>query len=877
MMKTLPITILEEDVCVGDDNLSSAQINLEQPPSNLPSSTASPAPLDQRNLNFNTVADSTCTGGAHEAAPSTVTINWEGAHAQETAAAPPPAAQCPPPHSVGASVAEGLGMNGPQPGPDWTGTVNRPAGTPEPVSAADLGVKLNKRLFFKVFKVVGPVERIDDPLLSTFWRAVCPSCTRKGRDPLAKQLFIKVGSSGRARISCVGCTQDEILAATNGRLTTADLHTEIQAGQFGVSNIGRLTDEFLKHLAKGGPSEAQLCQLHGGIADSVLNELHNRVATAEANLAAANAIERTLVIQTGWAWQPTGPDSTFAWQPIYRSAGVVPPSDSTPGSTPDSTPDSTPGSTFGGSMAEGFGRPDQANPPPSFTQHCTDTPPSPPLPVNPAHQAALQACQEACQQLAAAKQLLEHATAKQAIVQKLIDSDMIRLRHYYLDWFAYTARGWIPVTDQDIETGVRRFLDSIELVHCDGPGQVTAVEPNIRLVCEVLACLRSRCHVSSSQSQPCWLYDEVPAGYPAADRVIALRNGILPIDGPPDAALLPNRPGLFTLTRLNFDYDPAAECPTLMRCIDEWSAGEAAWGLRLQEMAGYTLIPGQLYGKIFMLCGVTRSGKSVTMRVFCHMHGKQNCISPSLQDLGCQFIGDEVSGKAIINIPDATNAGLHTKSVVGRLKVWSGGDASLRQIKSEKGCQDEVSGKIFITSNSILTLPDDSDAFSGRIVNLRYGHSFRGSEDPNLFDKLVAEAPGILRWMVEGMRRLRSQNGVFTPVQSSVEDFEDLQLQSQPVLAFIDSQCRLDRQAVRLPLHVLWTAYQDWFQASHPSGHVGNEDAFSRQLAGVPGVERCRVRIDGHRISMFGGIVILNPELSRKLHETVESRQQAQR
>ncbi len=68
-----------------------------------------------------------------------------------------------------------------------------------------------------------------------------------------------------------------------------------------------------------------------------------------------------------------------------------------------------------------------------------------------------------------------------------------------------------------------------------------------------------------------------------------------------------------------------------------------------------------------------------------------------------------------------------------------------------------------LISNELPWLTDASGALVSRLVILRFTESFYGREDQGLFDRLVAELPGILLWAMEGWRRLRERGHFVQP------------------------------------------------------------------------------------------------------------------
>jgi len=64
-------------------------------------------------------------------------------------------------------------------------------------------------------------------------------------------------------------------------------------------------------------------------------------------------------------------------------------------------------------------------------------------------------------------------------------------------------------------------------------------------------------------------------------------------------------------------------------------------------------------------------------------------------------------------------------------------------------------------------LLDLSDGFFRRLVIFNFNRQFQGSAvDPDLSSKLLLELPGIVRWAIDGLRRLRERGRFEKPISS---------------------------------------------------------------------------------------------------------------
>src|SRR6266567_8759688 len=149
-------------------------------------------------------------------------------------------------------------------------------------------------------------------------------------------------------------------------------------------------------------------------------------------------------------------------------------------------------------------------------------------------------------------------------------------------------------------------------------------------------------------------------------------------------------------------------------------------------------------------------------------------------------------------------------------------------------------------------LNDASGAFASRFILLVLTESFLGREDHGLFDKLIAELPGILNWSIEGWRRL-NERGYFVQPHSARELVEQLEALSSPIRSFAADRCEI-RAGNSVPVDDLFKAWQTWSNAQG-RGHPGTKQTFGRDLkAAFPGITTPQPRSpDGKRYRAYEG------------------------
>lgn len=71
-----------------------------------------------------------------------------------------------------------------------------------------------------------------------------------------------------------------------------------------------------------------------------------------------------------------------------------------------------------------------------------------------------------------------------------------------------------------------------------------------------------------------------------------------------------------------------------------------------------------------------------------------------------------------------------------------------------------------IAVNKLPQLPDEVGTIKPRLLLLHFSESFAGREDTTRKDRLLAEAPGVAAWALQGLRRLRIAGQFTEPAKS---------------------------------------------------------------------------------------------------------------
>lgn len=418
------------------------------------------------------------------------------------------------------------------------------------------------------------------------------------------------------------------------------------------------------------------------------------------------------------------------------------------------------------------------------------------------------------------------------------------LRDHRGDFFWWDGTRWPDLATRDVRATAYQWLEHATYIH-PKKGAVP-FEPRRRTIGDVIDATRAIVLVDSGIEAPAWT--DGPNTFPATE-MISLENGLL---HGPSRTLLPHTPAFFVHHSLPFPFVAQAPAPErLLHFLRElWPQDESSI-TALQEVFGYILGGDTGLQKIFLLVGPKRSGKGTIGRVLTGLLGAHHVAAPTLASLQTNFGLQPLIGKPLALVSDARmSAKADSKIVVERLLSVSGEDSLTIDRKYRDPWTGRLPTRFVVLTNELPRLSDSSGALASRFIMFVLTRSFYGRENPRLTGELLAEAPAIFNWALEGLDRL-NQRGHFVNPDSGAEAIQQLEDLSSPIGAFIRDICVIGNYEVEVD--VLWGAWKGWCERENR--HPGTKAVFCRDLrAAVPGVKRQKPRRDDDRVNVYTGI-----------------------
>jgi P4 family phage/plasmid primase-like protien len=439
---------------------------------------------------------------------------------------------------------------------------------------------------------------------------------------------------------------------------------------------------------------------------------------------------------------------------------------------------------------------------------------------------------------------------------KFISLERGHLKHYRDDFYDHRDGRYVPLDDDAIKTHLYRFLDAA--LTRNKKGELVPFCPGIHSVSETMAATRAHTYVNSDRELPCWL--DGRSG-PNPEDLICFPNGILDIR---TGAFSPPDPMLFTTSAVGFEYDPAAPSPVKwINFLDQIYDGDDDQIGGLQEMFGYCISNDVSQEKAFGWIGPKRSGKDTKRRMLCTLLPANAVCGPTLGSLGTEPFGMEpLLHKQLAIVGDMRLGKKTDKNLLAEnlLKLTGRGLFTVGR-KFKAPWHGMLPCKLLLISNVRLMIPDASGAVASRIITFTTQKSFYGKEDPQLFARdLRPEAPGVLLWALEGLRRMRERGRLHEPA-SSVEERDALERGGSPVMAFVKDCCSLENREAEIATDKLYGAYKDYAAANNLFSR--DKSWFVRDLKSASGerVKEKKLTIGGERVPGLRGIqIVKQPE-----------------
>jgi putative DNA primase/helicase len=413
-------------------------------------------------------------------------------------------------------------------------------------------------------------------------------------------------------------------------------------------------------------------------------------------------------------------------------------------------------------------------------------------------------------------------------------------------WYGWTGNYWRRATEVEVEFRVKAVIRQIPS-EADGHNHskefynFCAASQSAHMVASVISLAASDARLM------------VPAA--ELDRhthLIGVENGVVDLR---TGELLDARQE-YRITRVcGASFDPLAKAPVFEQTISDIFFGDTQMIQFFQRCIGYAMTGTPTQDALFILYGNGANGKSTTMNVIRRALGGYARVADAATFLNDGNAGGNAGGARedlvrlhgsrliVVNEPDEGG-----ELREGTVKSMTGGDAiAARAPYAKQSVEIVPSWVIFMPTNHKPIVKGSDNGIWRRLMLVPFTRNFEtdGSvaKDPQREERLLAELPGVLAWMVRGaLAYLRE--GLAPP--PAVRDAGASYRNQMDLLAeWLEQCCEIGPEFSELSQN-LWTSWESFARARGTLHYVKSSVALGRRLEqrfeGVKGSGGVRLR-----------------------------------
>ncbi len=273
---------------------------------------------------------------------------------------------------------------------------------------------------------------------------------------------------------------------------------------------------------------------------------------------------------------------------------------------------------------------------------------------------------------------------------------------------------------------------------------------------------------------------------------------------------------------------PAGDCPLFLNFLKTITAGDAEMIAYIRRMLGYALTGETREHALFFAYGTGANGKSVLLSTASGILGTYHRAAPieTFVASNSERHPTDLAGLRGARLVTATETEEGRPWAESRVKQLTGGDMISARFMRQDYFDYCPAFKLIIAGNHKPSLRSVDEAIRRRFHMIPFAITIpKDQRDLELADKLKAEWPGILRWIIGGCVEWH-RNGLQPP--KAIQDATAAYLEAEDGLAaWIDDKCERDPTAWE-SLADLFASWADW--AKHFGENPGTAKHFSSTL-----------------------------------------------
>jgi putative DNA primase/helicase len=271
------------------------------------------------------------------------------------------------------------------------------------------------------------------------------------------------------------------------------------------------------------------------------------------------------------------------------------------------------------------------------------------------------------------------------------------------------------------------------------------------------------------------------------------------------------------LTKISpVDYSPeATECPRWLQFMREIYADDHDLITFIQKAMGYTLTGITREQVLFICQGSGTNGKSTQIRIMSALMGegeyalKTNlrAFTEATSQRQPSSIEYYIAKLHNVRLAYASEGDEGIKFSEGMIKDVTGGEPITGRHPYGRPFTFQPLFKLWFGTNHEPQISGTDHAIWRRARKIPYIVNFEQRKDDTLFEKLIGELPGILRWVVKGCL-LWQMNGLEPP--KAVKDATDAYRRDMDVVGRFIGECCYLKDYAKVESTTLYQAYGKW-------------------------------------------------------------------
>jgi len=337
--------------------------------------------------------------------------------------------------------------------------------------------------------------------------------------------------------------------------------------------------------------------------------------------------------------------------------------------------------------------------------------------------------------------------------------------------------------------------------------------------------------------------------------LINVANCVIRVSSQGEITLLDHSPDFDFTRKVATAYDPAARCDLFRTKLEEILQDLDDREL-FQVFSGYCLYPSCKFETSLVAYGPGGTGKSTMATVIAEVLGSDLVGSSGLEEL-CKAgsyslpklklkmlcLGSELTGKEAVESANFK-------------KLVSGEAMDVRQIYCDPE-EMKTSCKLMFLTNNPPRFYSGTDAETRRLRILHFD-SQPVTKDPDLKEKLLAEVPGILNWMLEGLVKLLRIGRIPQGGEAAKAVLKNFGKDNDPVGSFVNERCVLAANHTVVKRD-LFAEFTDWCDDNGLSAEKMEVFFWKTLRQRHPQLEPVRLTINGEREHCLTGINLFTP------------------